>query len=46
MLGELDGVADQVSDDLSKPDGVSRHGGGHVLFDEAGHFNTLAVCRF
>ena len=43
VLGELDGVADQVDDDLAQAVVVADHHVGHFGMDEAGQFQPLLV---
>ena len=42
-LGELDGVAHQVDDDLPQAGGIAAEKGGHVGTNPAGQFQALAV---
>jgi hypothetical protein len=41
LLGELDGVAHQVDEDLAEPPGVAHQGVGHVRGDAAGQPQAL-----
>ncbi len=42
-LGELDGVADQVDEDLAQPLGVAEDGGGHVRLDPPRQVDAFAM---
>ena len=41
MLGELDGIADEVDDDLAHPNGITEKGVGHIGGDMEGELDTL-----
>ena len=43
MLGELDGIAKEVDDDLTNPGGIPYHAFGHVRLDITDQFQTLFV---
>ena len=43
MLGELDGIADQVEKHLAEPGGVAYQGVGHVRLQVAGQLQALLV---
>ena len=43
MVGELDGVAQQIDDDLAQPGLVADHGDGHLRPDMAGQLQPLPV---
>src|SRR5262245_57149888 len=44
LIGELDGVADQVDDDLAQAAGVTDKIGGYVRPDRIGELELLSVC--
>ena len=43
VLGELDGVADEIHDHLAQAAGVADHGGRHVGRDVADQLQSLLV---